>query len=170
MQESKTKNQIIIDHLTLEHLSTFIIEICSISYKFAPMHVDAYFRLWEEKTFSWILDNEVVDLWRYKTLKQLHGPNLFPVVMSSVRGDGLTQPPSIRRSAGRPRTRRLRRRVQRDGMLILPGTDDLGVSDNEGSPKGPIELDQFNGVRDYGNQPQIFHGDRGTDNNFVKVP
>ena len=60
----------------------------------------------------------MVDLWRYKTLKQLYGPNLFPVVMSSVRGDGVTQPPRVRRSAGRPRTRRLRRRVQRDGMIM----------------------------------------------------
>ena len=83
----------------------------------------AYFRLWEEKTFSWILGNEVVDLWRYKTLKQLYGPNLFPVVMSSVRGDGVTQPPRVRRSPGRPRTKRLRRIMQRDGMVILPSTD-----------------------------------------------
>ena len=58
-------------------------------------------------------------------MKRLYGPNLFPVVMSSVRGDGVTQPTRVRRSAGRPRTRRLRRRMQRDGMIILPGTDDL---------------------------------------------
>ena len=50
---------------------------------------------------------------------------MFPVVISSGRGDGVTQPPRVRRSAGRPRTRRLRRRVQRDGMIILPGTNEL---------------------------------------------
>ena len=58
----------------------------------------AYFRLWEEKTSPWILDNKVVGLWRYKTLKQVYGPNLFPVVMSSVSRDGVTQPPRVRRS------------------------------------------------------------------------
>ena len=42
----------------------------------------------------------MVDLCRYKTLKQFYGPNLFPVVMSSVRGDSVTQPPRVRRSAG----------------------------------------------------------------------
>ena len=72
-------------------------------------------------------------------MKQLYGPNLFPVVMSSVRGDGVTQPPRVRRSAGRPRTKRLRRRMQRDGMVILPDTDDLGVLLDEGSNEGPIE-------------------------------
>ena len=84
----------------------------------------------------------MVDLWSYKTLKQLYGPNLFPVVMSSVRGDGVTQPPRVRRSAGRPRTRRLRRRVQRDGMVILPDTDDLGVLSDEESDKGLIESER----------------------------
>ena len=59
--------------------------------------------------------------------------------MSSVRGDGVTQPPRVRRSAGRPRTRRLRRRVQRDGMVILPSTDNLGVSLDEESNEGLIE-------------------------------
>ena len=62
--------------------------------------------------------------------------------MSSVRGDGVTQPPRVRRSVGRPRTKRLRRRVQRDGMVNLPGTDDLGVSLDDESDKGPIESDQ----------------------------
>ena len=102
----------------------------------------SYFRLWEETTFSWILENEVVDLWRNKTLKQVYGPNLFPVVVSSVRGDGVTQPPRVRRGAGRARTRRLRRRVQRDGMIILPSTDDLDVSGDEESDKGLIESDR----------------------------
>ena len=94
------------------------------------------------EVFSWILENEVVDLWRYKTLKQLYGPNLFPVVMSRVRGGGVTQPPRVRRSAGRPRTRRLRRRMQRDGMVILPDTNDLGVLSDEESDEGPIESEQ----------------------------
>ena len=96
----------------------------------------------EEKTFQWILENEVNDLWRYKTLKQLYGPNLFPVVMSSVRGDGVTQPPRVRRGAGRPRTRRLRRRMQREGMVILPGTDELDESETGGSDEGPIESER----------------------------
>ena len=62
--------------------------------------------------------------------------------MSSVRGDGVTQPPRVRRSAGRPRTKRLRRRMHRDGMVILPSTDDLGVSSDEESDEGLIESDQ----------------------------
>ena len=105
-------------------------------------HALAYFRLWEERAFSWILENEVNDLWRYKTLKRLYGPNLFPVVMSSVRGDGETQPPRVRRSAGRPRRRRLRRRMQRDGMIILPDTNNLGVWSDEESNEGPIESER----------------------------
>ena len=67
---------------------------------------------------------------------------MFPVVMSSVRGDGVTQPPRVRRSAGRPRTRRLRRRMQRDGMVILPDTNDLDVLSDEESDEGLIESEQ----------------------------
>ena len=111
-------------------------------YLYPCRHALAYFRLGEEKTFQWILENEVSDLWRYKTLKQLYGPNLFPVVMSSVRGDGVTQPPRVRRGAGRPRTRRLRRRMQREGMVILPGTDELDESETGGSDEGPIESER----------------------------
>ena len=72
-------------------------------------------------------------------MRQLYGPNLFPVVMSSVRGDGVTQPPRVRRSTGRTRTRRLRRRVQRDGMIILPGTDELDELVVGGSDDDPIK-------------------------------
>ena len=75
-------------------------------------------------------------------MKRLYGPNLFPVVMSSVRGDGVTQPPTVRRSAGRPRRRRLRKRVQRDGMVILPDTDDLGVSSDSSSDEGLNESER----------------------------
>ena len=48
----------------------------------------------------------------------------------------------MRRSAGRPRTRRLRRRMQSDGMIILPDTEDLGVLSSEESNEGLIESEQ----------------------------
>ena len=98
-------------------------------------HALAWFRLWQGRNLQWVLDNEVDDLWKFKTLKKLYEPNLFPVVMDSIRGDEITLPPNIKRPAGRPQRRRLRRRVQREGMVALEEAKGNDASDAE-APDG----------------------------------
>ena len=57
--------------------------------------------------------------------------------MDSIRGDEITLPPNIKRPAGRPQRRRLRRRVQTEGMLALEETKRNDASDAEASDGGP---------------------------------
>ena len=66
-----------------------------------------------------------------KTLKKLYEPNHFPVVMDSIRGDEITLPPNIKRPAGRPQRRRLRRRVQSEGMVAIEETKGNDASNVE---------------------------------------
>ena len=47
----------------------------------------------------------------------------FSCLMDSVRADGVTLPPSVRRSAGQPKRKRLRKRPQREGMIVLEETE-----------------------------------------------
>ena len=82
------------------------------------------------------------DLWKLKTLKKLYKPNLFPVVMDSIRGDEVVLPPNIKTAAGRPKRRRLRRRVQREGMLAIEETEGNNASNAEASHGGPIESEE----------------------------
>ena len=111
-------------------------------------HALAWFRLWQERNFQWILDNEVADIWRFKTLKQLYQPNLFPVVMDSVRADGVTLPPNVRRPAGRPKRKRLRKRPQREGMIVLEGTEGNNGTEEKESDENVGESEQNSGNDD----------------------
>jgi len=54
-----------------------------------------------------------------KTMKNLYQSNLFPVLMHTIRRDGTTDPPAIRRAPGRPKEKRFRRRerTKSDGLL-----------------------------------------------------
>ena len=72
-----------------------------------------------------MISHQVHDIWRFKTLKALYEPNLFPVVFDSIRADGTTIPPRVRLQPGRPKKNRFRRRVQRDGMVSLETTLDV---------------------------------------------
>ena len=58
-------------------------------------------------------------MWKYKTLKNLYYPNIYPVIWNNIRGDGVTLPPTVKRSLGRPKKRRYRRRTQQDGMPAI---------------------------------------------------
>ena len=62
--------------------------------------------------------------------------------MDGIRRDEVTLPPNIKSPAGRPKKRRMRRRVQREGMLVLQETDGSDTSDAEASSEGLIELDR----------------------------
>ena len=56
--------------------------------------------------------------------------------MDSIRGDEITLPPNIKRPAGRPQRRRLRRRVQREGMVALEEAKGNDASDAEARDGG----------------------------------
>ena len=71
-----------------------------------------------------------------ETLKKFYEPNLFPVVMDNIRGDEIALPPNIKRPAGRPQRRRLRRRVHTEGMLAIEETEGKDASNAEASDGG----------------------------------
>ena len=75
-------------------------------------HALSYFRIHMDKTLKWVMNNQVGDIHRYKTLQKLYKPNMRPVVVDTLRYDGITEPPLARRSAGRPKQQRFRRRSE----------------------------------------------------------
>ena len=70
-------------------------------------------------------------MYKFKTLKKLYEPNIFPVVMDTIRGDEVTLPPNIKGPTGRPKKRRMRRRVQRRGMLVMQEIEGNDASNAE---------------------------------------
>ena len=62
--------------------------------------------------------------------------------MDSIRGDEVALPPNIKRPAGRPKTRILRRRVQSEGMLAMQEREGNDASNAEASDGGLIELEE----------------------------
>ena len=81
-------------------------------------------------------------------MKQLYQPNLFPVVMDSVRADGVTLPPNVRRPAGRPKRKRLRKRPQREGMILLEGTEGNNGTEEKESDENVGKSEQNSGDDD----------------------
>ena len=62
--------------------------------------------------------------------------------MDSIRGDEVTLPPNIKRPAGRPKRRRLRRRVQREDMLVMQEKEGNYASNAEASNEDPMESEE----------------------------
>ena len=105
-------------------------------YLYPCRHAIAWFRKWRDLNLDWILDHEVDDLWRFKNLKALYLPNLYPVIWSTLRCDEVTLPPLIRKQSGRPKKKRIRKRVQTEGMVATFSTtqEEDQTSDQMGQP------------------------------------
>ena len=72
----------------------------------------AYFRLFLEKDFEWVLRNKVSKYFTYGAEKDVLQKNIVPVVIDSLTYDGKTKPPEAgqKRKRGRPKSKRLRKR------------------------------------------------------------
>ena len=74
-------------------------KICSYGrwqeYKYPCRHSVASFRKWEDMSFPDILQQHVHDYNRNKSMQQIYGFNIFPVVQDQIRNDGETNPPTL---------------------------------------------------------------------------
>jgi hypothetical protein len=74
-------------------------------------HVCAVYRKHREVEMTYVLERLVHEYYSCKSAKEMFKKNIFPVSVDTLGYDGLTNPPvNSKRSAGRPRTKRLRRR------------------------------------------------------------
>lgn len=76
--------------------------------KFPCQHEMAYFRKWKEYTLFDVLRDEIHYYYRYGALQHLYTPNIVPVVTDALSFDGEALPPISKRSAGRPKKKRIR--------------------------------------------------------------
>jgi hypothetical protein len=72
----------------------------------------AYFKLHENQTFQYVLDNHVDKQYTYGYVQELFRLSIIPVCLETISRDGETLPPtqSAAKTTGRPRTKRLRKR------------------------------------------------------------
>jgi SWIM zinc finger len=76
-------------------------------------HGCAVYRKWEEKDLNYVLENVVHVFYRYDCVQKLFQHNVFPTCIDNATYDGETKPPRVTgRQAGRPRTKRIRRRSE----------------------------------------------------------
>jgi hypothetical protein len=76
-------------------------------------HACAVYRKWEEQTLEHVLQHVVHPFYRYEYVQKLFTANIFPTCIESITYDGETKPPVVAgRQAGRPKTKRLRRRSE----------------------------------------------------------
>jgi hypothetical protein len=76
------------------------------------VHVMAYNRIIEKKSFKDILEMPLNPYYTYQLLSKLYKENIFPVIIDSLTSDNTTKPPiqSEKRPAGRPKTKREQKR------------------------------------------------------------
>ena len=76
-------------------------------------HGCAVYRMWEEKELKYVLEKVVHVFYRYDYVQKLFNQNVFPTCIDNATYDGETKPPVVTgRQAGRPRTKRIRRRSE----------------------------------------------------------
>ncbi|MFM8622575.1 MAG: SWIM zinc finger family protein [Holophagaceae bacterium] len=82
------------------------------------IHSVAYFKEYRKSTCDEMLQ-EVEDFYTYESEKNIFGKNFKTVCIDSLKRDGETRPPNFRKrkSAGRPRKRRLRKRIRHVPLL-----------------------------------------------------
>ena len=81
-------------------------------YDYPCVDAFAYFRLYEERSYEYIIDKHVGKFYRYETQHQLLAFSITPVVVDNLVKDGVTKPPATgeKRQAGRPKKTRIRSR------------------------------------------------------------
>ena len=63
--------------------------------KYPCRHAVAYFRKWEAMPFLDIIQQHVHDYYRSRSMQQIYGYNISPVVQDQIRYDGETNPPTL---------------------------------------------------------------------------
>jgi hypothetical protein len=82
--------------------------------------VCAYYKLFEEKTFDYMLKHAVSSYYQVETQKKLFKSNFRPVVIDNLQSDGVTKPPiAPKRSAGRPKLTRLQKRNKAKPKIVI---------------------------------------------------
>ena len=76
-------------------------------------HGCAVYRKWEEKDLNYVLEKVAHVFYRYDYMQKLFNQNEFPTCIDNATYDGETKLPVVTwRQAGRPRTKRIRRRSE----------------------------------------------------------
>ena len=74
-------------------------------------HACAVFRKWKEKDFTYVIGNLVHPYYSFEFVQNTFRSNVFPVCLETLEYDGVTKEPALpKRQAGRPKTKRIRRR------------------------------------------------------------
>ena len=77
-------------------------------YKYPCRHAMAYFWKWQDVSFPDILQDHVHDYYWNKSMQQIYGYNIFPVVQDQIRYDGETNPPTLgMQQPGLPKTKQI---------------------------------------------------------------
>ena len=64
-------------------------------FKYPCRHAVAYLRKWEDMSFPAILDQDVHDYYKNKSMQQIYEYNVFPVVQDQIRYNGETYSPAV---------------------------------------------------------------------------
>ena len=87
----------------------------------------SHFRKWEDMSFLDILQQHVHDYYRNKSMQQIYGYNIFPVVQDQIRYDGETNPPALgTRQPGSPK-QNISRSIAISSVLTNPQFSALSV-------------------------------------------
>jgi len=99
---------------TCFHLVDIIRQSCTCGiwqeHRYPCTHGVAYYRLYAEKSFRHILEENVSELYKHRSLQGLYGQAMMPVVLAELRYDGETKPPPVKKTSGRPKVNRYRQR------------------------------------------------------------
>ena len=80
---------------------------------FPCRHGIAVYRLHEGRDFTYVTSELVHEYHKFAYVKQTFKQNIYPVSMESLTSDGTTRPPIVKkRTAGRPKTKRIRNRSE----------------------------------------------------------
>ena len=64
-------------------------------FKYPSRHAMAYFRKCKDMSFPDILQVHMHDYCRNKSMQQIYGYNIFPIVQDQIRYNGETNPPTL---------------------------------------------------------------------------
>ena len=78
-------------------------------YLYPCKHSLAFYKLVKGKSLEWIMQTKVNKMWHYSNVKDIYKHNIIPVIVDTVKMDGVTKPPFVKRQPGRPKQKRYER-------------------------------------------------------------
>ena len=99
-------------------------------------HVMAYYRIMEQKSLEDIFRIPFSHYYSYQYLNQIYKDNITPVIIDSLASDQITKPPPVtgKRQAGRPASRRIRKKSRSELTVTCSNCDTPGHN-KRGCPK-----------------------------------